>query len=348
MNKHFSSSRKTVKVITVFELTDFNKKHKSLSFKPVNFACILKFTKPQLQDKSFKDGVIDQLYELFLETFHAYAHTIAFPELALPAVLQLKEFVKKCKVGNFTKQMKQILDKVEENSTFITSRRRSANLNLSDRKSIDRWEDSCLEASTPLNKFYKTWRKFRDRELMHRIADRDEVVETDLPEIKRPKGPLKATDTEKKEFSALFDSDSDDNDMDLTESFLPPDEKKELMKERKKKGKDKEGKDAKKATKDKSKATKDDSDDDDDDLYEDFDSDELEQLAGSGSDGDDGEVEYDDGKEDDDDDDDVNDDDDDDGENADEDDDEDDDDDDVPEGEDIVKEFTMSSDEDLD
>jgi hypothetical protein len=50
-------------------------------------------------------------------------------------------------------------------------------------------------------------------------------------------------------------------------SFLPPDEKKELMKERKKKGKDKEGKDAKKATKDKSKATKDDSDDDED-LYE--------------------------------------------------------------------------------
>jgi nucleolar complex protein 2 len=61
-------------------------------------------------------------------------HLEAFEKLIV--IFQLKEFVKKCKVGNFTKQMKQILDKVEENSTFITSRRRSANLNLSDRKAI--------------------------------------------------------------------------------------------------------------------------------------------------------------------------------------------------------------------
>ena len=44
-----------------------------------------------------------------------------------------------------------------------------------------------------------------------------QIVKTDLPEMKRQKGPQKATDSEKKEFSALFDSDSDDNDMDLTE-----------------------------------------------------------------------------------------------------------------------------------
>ncbi|XP_045162524.2 nucleolar complex protein 2 homolog isoform X2 [Mercenaria mercenaria] len=277
-------------LVEVFELTDFNKKHKSLSFKPVNFACILKFTKPQLQEKSFKDGVIDQLYELLLEHFHAYAHTISFPELVLPALLQMKEFLKKCKVGNFTKQIKQIVDKVEENSKFITARRRTASISLADRNAIDRWESSCLEAKTPLGKFYTTWRKLRDRELMHRIAAEDEVVTTELPEVKRPqKGLQKATDSEKKEFSALFDSDSDDNEMDLTESFLPPDEKKALQKEKNKKEKSKAGKDKSKAAEDYSN-----DDEDSDDNYDDFDSDELEQLAGSGSDDDD--VEYDDGK----------------------------------------------------
>ena len=52
--------------------------------------------------------------------------------------LQLKEFLKKCKVGNFTKQIKQIVDKVDENSKFITARRRTANISLTDDKAIVR------------------------------------------------------------------------------------------------------------------------------------------------------------------------------------------------------------------
>ena len=38
----------------VFEQTDFNKKHKAISIKPINFSCILKLSKVQLQERSFK------------------------------------------------------------------------------------------------------------------------------------------------------------------------------------------------------------------------------------------------------------------------------------------------------
>lgn len=45
----------------------------------------------------------------------------------------------------------------------------------------------------------------------------DKVIDPDLPVVKRPQKTVeKATTAEKKEFSALFDSDSDD-DQDLTE-----------------------------------------------------------------------------------------------------------------------------------
>lgn len=44
-----------------------------------------------------------------------------------------------------------------------------------------------------------------------------QIVDIELPAIKRPQ---KATEQEKKEFSALFDSDSDDNDTDLTERLV--------------------------------------------------------------------------------------------------------------------------------
>ena len=43
------------------------------------------------------------------------------------------------------------------------------------------------------------------------------VGEDTFPEIVRPKRPQKATDEDKKEFAALFDSDSDDDKIDYSE-----------------------------------------------------------------------------------------------------------------------------------
>ena len=37
----------------------------------------------------FQDGLIDQLYEHLLECLHVYSYSISFPELALPAALQV-------------------------------------------------------------------------------------------------------------------------------------------------------------------------------------------------------------------------------------------------------------------
>ncbi|KAH3829212.1 hypothetical protein DPMN_131205 [Dreissena polymorpha] len=311
----------------VFEQTDFNKRHKNLSMKPFHFACILKLSKAQIQEKEFKDGLIDQLYELLLEHFNAHAHSIGFPELVLPAMLQLKDFLKKCKVGNFTKQVRQIVDKVEENSKYIVARRRTVNISLADDKAIDQWERECETAGPPLHKFHATWRKLRDRELMHKIAARDTVVDTELPTIKRQQ---KASTDEKKEFSALFDDDSEE-EQDLTDRFLPPAEKKKLQKAK-----------AAAASKTAKQTGNVDVNDDDEDDYSDFDSDELEQLAGSADDDDD---ENDDGDDDDGDEGAVDDDSDDDDVKEEAADAGDDGDDDIPEGEDIVKDFSMSSDE---
>ncbi|XP_052081772.1 nucleolar complex protein 2 homolog isoform X4 [Mytilus californianus] len=306
-------------LLEVFELTDFNKKHKSISFKPLNFACILKLSKAQLVEKSFKDGIIDQLYELFMDHFNIHAHKIGFPELVLPSILQMKEFLKKCKIANYCKQIKQIVDKVQETSKFITDRRKSVSFSISDDKAITAWEQQCKNIGTPLSKYFSTWRKLRDRELQYQIAAKEQGLskaEANIPIIERPKGVQKATAAEKEEFSALFESDSDDSDDDTTR-FLPKAERPGKVKG-----------------------------DNSDENYSDFDSDDLDQLAKSASEDDEDESDNEDDQDDDEDD-------------EDQDDDEDDDDDidensedkdegsedmsdDFDDKEDIVKEFTMS------
>ncbi|XP_062590442.1 nucleolar complex protein 2 homolog [Saccostrea cucullata] len=244
-------------VLEVLEQTDFNKRHKTVSLKPFNFACMLKFSKAQLQEKAFRDGLIDQLYEILLDQLHIHASSIGFPELALPGIIQLRDFMKKCKIANYCKQIKQIVEKVDENIKFITNRRKSTNIRLSDTKAVEAWERECKEAGTPLGKFYSNWRKLRDRELQHQIAQKDLIVGMDeMPRIERERGPAKASEEDKKEFSALFDEESDTDD---ETRFLPKNERPAK----------------------KQKTSHGDSSDESQD-YSDFDSDELEILARSG------------------------------------------------------------------
>ncbi|KAH9503998.1 Nucleolar complex protein 2 [Bulinus truncatus] len=245
-------------LLEVFEQIDFNKRHKTVSMKPFNFAVILKFSKAQLNEKAFKDGLIDQLYEHLLESFNTYAHTVSFPELIVPVVVQLKLFLKKCKIANYCKQIKQVVDKIQEQAKFIAEKRKYANITLDNQQSVDHWENQIAEVGTPLRKYYTSWRKLRDRELLHEIANKEAIsgAAIDIPIIERKVRPT-ATPEERQDLSSLFEDNSDSDD---ETRFL-------LKEERPDKG---------------SKKRKHESDSDD---YSDFDDDELEQLAQSASSG---------------------------------------------------------------
>jgi len=183
--------------------------------KPLHFTCLLRMSKSQMQENGFKDTLIDTIYSQLLEYLTIMSHTISFPDLGLVCILQIKQFIKKCKMANYTRKLKQVLEKIEQNAQFIETERSKLTLNLTDLKQIEGWESQIKIKGTPLTAFYESWSKLRNIKKNKEITNNDILGDYQLPKLK--KHDKKNTENSKNEGPVeLFPSDSEDDGKELT------------------------------------------------------------------------------------------------------------------------------------
>uniref|UniRef100_A0A131YD15 Nucleolar complex protein 2 n=1 Tax=Rhipicephalus appendiculatus TaxID=34631 RepID=A0A131YD15_RHIAP len=144
-------------------VVNFGQKHSATSMRPLELSCVLRVSPAQMKESGFRDAVIETFYELVLEYLSSVSHSVAFPELVLPALVYLKEFSKKCKVANYTKKVKQLAEKMEENYRFIENRRTNCNIALGDAQGLDNLEQRWKQEGTPWSRFYEQWSKLRSQ-----------------------------------------------------------------------------------------------------------------------------------------------------------------------------------------
>jgi len=76
-------------IFKVLTIVDFQKKHSKTSMRPMDFTCILRLSKSQLQENVFKDAVIENVHSAFMEYIVIEAHTISFPDLVVPFIIKV-------------------------------------------------------------------------------------------------------------------------------------------------------------------------------------------------------------------------------------------------------------------
>jgi len=197
----------------------FNKKSRKVSMKPIELACILKVAKSGLADSGFKECVIEEVYAGLITYLATQSNKIGFPELVTPMIFQLKDFMKTCKVGNFCKKMKQVLDKVNVNKDLVEKRRRKVTFGVGDVKQIEIWEAQLERDGTPLMAFYRSWKKVADGNMRKRMTH-NLNSDDNIPIIKK-----KTTKTQEKEDEVTGFLSGSDDDMDDEERFKPKEER---------------------------------------------------------------------------------------------------------------------------
>merc|ERR1712141_488962 len=86
------------------------------------------------------------------------------PEIAVPALAQIKTFLKKCKIAKYSKKMKVVLDQIQENSKFVQDKRSKVTFGVKDLDQIGTFEAHLKAEGTPLLKYYETFKSIKAKE----------------------------------------------------------------------------------------------------------------------------------------------------------------------------------------
>ncbi|KAJ9598242.1 hypothetical protein L9F63_011063 [Diploptera punctata] len=209
-------------ILEILTSFNFNKAHKKVSMKALDMTCILRLSKSQMQENGFKDAIVEKIYQQLLQYLASEAHTISFPDMVVPTIIQLKKFVKECKSPNYSRKLKQVQEKIEENSRAIEAERQKVSFVLTDRKAIDAWETNMQLKGTPLASYYESWNKMN----IHKVAKRHESYELgeyNLPILK--KHVRKESGEDKSDGPVELFPSSDESDDEIASALSGPPQK---------------------------------------------------------------------------------------------------------------------------
>lgn len=156
-------------ILEVLSSAEMKKAPKATTLKAFDFSVAYKAPKSYLRTRVYQDGVGEQIIELLSEFFLLWSTSIAFPELALPVIIQLKRWLKQArsksqgnKNAKLVAQLVVLVQKLEANAKFIEEKRAKVDFAPRDRGQVEAFLREFDVAKTPLGAFVVGQRKARE------------------------------------------------------------------------------------------------------------------------------------------------------------------------------------------
>lgn len=169
---------------SLFEILDspeLTKRSKPSTLKPLDWDYYLKCPTAYQRTRVYADALVEELVYLLTEYYGALSTSIAFPELALPAIVTLRRHAKKAstaKQGKLVASVKQLVEKLESNAKWIEQRREKVEFAPNKRDKVDRFLQNEETDKTPMGTHLKLQRKLREakKATMERAAHAAEDI----------------------------------------------------------------------------------------------------------------------------------------------------------------------------
>ncbi|EFY88472.1 Nucleolar Complex 2 protein [Metarhizium acridum] len=212
-------------ILEVLSSAEMKKAPKATTLKAFDFAVAYKAPKSYLRTRIYQDNVGEQIVELLGEFFLLWSTSIAFPELALPVIIQLKRWLKQArsksqgnKNAKLVSQLVTLVQKLEANAKFIEERRAKVDFAPKDRAQVDAFSRDFDVAKTPLGAYVVNQRKAREEK--NRMLEEARKEE----ERKRREDEKGAAEYESNEEMEVDDEDGIDEEEDDDEVELEGDD----------------------------------------------------------------------------------------------------------------------------
>ncbi|RHZ46934.1 hypothetical protein Glove_603g9 [Diversispora epigaea] len=147
----------------ILQSSEIRRNPKPTTLKPLDFMTILKAPKNYLHTRVYQEGIYEKLLELLFEYYSCFCLSIAFPELVIPAIIQIKRHIKHSKNLKFNKQLQQLVEKLEQNSKFIEQHRSQIDFSPNDHAQVNAFSRNMNQDSTPLGSYVKSIRKLKEK-----------------------------------------------------------------------------------------------------------------------------------------------------------------------------------------
>lgn len=143
--------------------TKVSKKKESLE--AFDFDHNIKCTKQYLGTRTYQEGLAEQFVDILGEYFVLYSKSVSFPELATPAVIALRRFMKTSKNPKYNNQLSSVVEKLNQNSSYIEQKRSKVEFSPSNKVEVSRFLSDVPWEKTPLGAYVVIQREVKEEKM---------------------------------------------------------------------------------------------------------------------------------------------------------------------------------------